>query len=107
MGAHEESCRTVLYNDAVTRRFRYGISLLASTALFAVINLFILLRIPSCCDVIYPYVPFFVRGGEAGIKKFLWSGLVIDVVVLVAFAAATSWTWKRLASRSATQLRNQ
>jgi hypothetical protein len=94
----------------MTRRVRYGISLLASTALFAVINLFILLRIPSCCDFIYPYgfpLPFFVRGGMAGIREFLLSGLVIDVVVLIMFAAAISWTWKRLSSRYATQLRNQ
>jgi hypothetical protein len=83
---------------------------MASTLVFGSISVVRLLHLPSCCDFIRAYgfpLAFFIEGGFAGIKKFILSGFVVDLVVLVAFAGAVSWTWKRLSERTPSHARNQ
>jgi hypothetical protein len=89
----------VLYNDFVTNKLRYLISLVVSLAVLGGINAVLLWRIPNCCDFMYRYgfpLPFFVKGGFGGIRVFIWPGLIADILVLVVLAAVMSWLWHRL-----------
>jgi hypothetical protein len=66
-------------------------------------NLFLLSRDAACDDCGRAYgfpLTFFFVGGEVGIREFMRGGLVVNLLVLVAFAGALAWTWKRFTNRT-------
>jgi hypothetical protein len=84
-------------------RAKYWKSILAVGAIFMVANLFLLRQEFSCFDCIHTYgfpLPVFAVGGF-GIRRFLWVGLVGDLLVLFGFAAVVSWIWRRVSGRNA------
>jgi predicted permease len=105
-GAEKNRARQVLYNEFVTNRVRYWTSLSASALVLGVINYFDFTQPTGISDKLYRFgLPFaiFEKGGFLHVRRYLWVGLMADLLVLLAFTAALSWTWHRLSSRHPNQ----
>ncbi len=59
---------------------RYAFGLLGSSFLLAA---------ASYAD----YYRFWMEGGFAGTRLFIWGGLLVDIRVIVTLAVAIGWTW--------------
>jgi hypothetical protein len=75
-------------------RWSLGIGLLVSVCVFAVTNLYYFKQPFTCFDCFYPYglpFTFFREGGYAGGGGFVWTGMIGDFVIVLAFGIATAW----------------
>jgi predicted permease len=78
----------------------------ALALLLGVINYLDFSRPAWISDKLYRFgLPFalFEKGGFLHVWRFLWVGLMADLLVLLAFTAALSWTWHRLSLRHPNQ----
>ena len=88
---------------------RYGISVFVSLCLFVAINYMNFKRPRDCADCFYLYgVPFtfFREGGFVSIRELIWGGVVADLLVVMACAAALAWAWSLLLNRRSTSSPN-
>ena len=84
----------------MTSRVRNLISLMAVTLVFGAINGVEILRVPRVMRAYGFPTAFFVEGGCFGVKKFIASGVLIDLVILIALAGAVSSVWTKLSERT-------
>jgi len=84
----------------VTSRGRYPFSLIAVTLVFGTINAVETLRVPRVMRAYGFPTAFLVEGGCFGVKKFIASSVLIDLVVLIALAGAVSWVWTKFFERT-------
>jgi hypothetical protein len=73
---------------------------MAITLVFGTINAVEVLRVPSVMRAYGFPTAFFVEGGCFGVKKFIASGVLIDLGVLIALAGAVSWAWTKFSERT-------
>ena len=81
----------------MTRRvLRFGVALLAVSAIFALASYIDILRPDPCCDFIvrrgFPF-GILLRGGFAGIHKYLPTGIVANFLTAVLFALLIERRW--------------
>jgi hypothetical protein len=77
---------------------RFGVSMFATLSVLVVINYFAYLQQSFCADCVVSYglpFKFTEEGGFVTVRRFLWGGVVGDLVVVLATAAVITWAWKR------------
>jgi hypothetical protein len=83
---------------------RYAFGLLGSSFLLAAASYadyYRQLHIP-CGDCFVEFglpFKFWMEGGFAGARLFMWGGLLADIGVIVTLAVAMGWTWGRMGSK--------
>lgn len=81
-----------------TRRFYFSAAVVARA--FGVVNYFNLTRPVDCADCFFPYgapFTFFRDGGFAGGGGIVWSGVVFDLLAVIAVGVALGSVWDRIA----------
>lgn len=84
----------------------YGLGLLVSVCIFAIINYRHFHRIRSCDDCFFPYgVPFTIyhEGGFAGGAGFVWPGLAGDLALMLGAGIAIGWIFKKFSEQASTR----
>jgi hypothetical protein len=81
---------------------RYGLSMLLSACALGIANNLNLWRTTNCDDCFLPYgIPFtlYHEGGFAGIRKYVWTGIIGDILVVLAVGLAIGLVWNKLARK--------
>ncbi|HJX84297.1 MAG TPA: hypothetical protein VJ723_08140 [Candidatus Angelobacter sp.] len=89
------------------RAFGYAVGFFASIGLFSVINYRHFHRPVNCSDCFFPYgVPFtfYQEGGFAGGAGFVWTGVIGDLIVVVAAGIVLGWAWTKIFEAVRTKL---
>ena len=78
---------------------QYFLGIAASTSVFAIINYRHFHRLKNCADCFFPYgwpYTIYHDGGYAGGAGFVWTGVVADLLIVIALGIAIAWIWTKI-----------